>query len=124
MEKNLEYYISVNYPMLIFKEENENYFVEYPDLPGCMSCAPNLQKAIEMGEDAKKCWIETALEEGNEIPEPKELDDYSGNFRIRMPKTLHKNLVKKAKQEGISMNQYCIYLLSKEFEREHMGHRA
>lgn len=38
---------------------------------------------------------------------------YSGTFQIRMPKSLHKSLSEHAKKEGISMNQYCIYLLSK-----------
>ncbi|WP_431602437.1 hypothetical protein [Clostridium ljungdahlii] len=31
-----------------------------------------------------------------------------------MPKSLHKELMEKSKQEGTSMNQYCLYLLSKE----------
>ena len=36
-----------------------------------------------------------------------------GKFKIRMPKDLHKHLANKAKSEGVSMNQYCVYLLSK-----------
>jgi len=39
--------------------------------------------------------------------------DYSGQFKLRIPKTLHKELAEKSKKEGISMNQYCLYLLSK-----------
>jgi antitoxin HicB len=53
------------------------------------------------------------LESGYEIPEPDVLDDYSGQFKLRLPKSLHKELAEKSKQEGISMNQYCLYLLSK-----------
>ncbi|MCI6085463.1 MAG: type II toxin-antitoxin system HicB family antitoxin [Selenomonas sp.] len=29
-----------------------------------------------------------------------------------MPKSLHKKLAERAKREGISLNQYCVYLLS------------
>ncbi|MBQ1826683.1 MAG: toxin-antitoxin system HicB family antitoxin, partial [Erysipelotrichaceae bacterium] len=36
-----------------------------------------------------------------------------GQFKLRIPKTLHKRLADQAKLEGISMNQYCVYLLSK-----------
>ena len=98
------------------KDEEGSYLIEYPDLKGCMSCAPTIQEAIKMAEDAKTVWIETAYETNMDIPEPKELKAYSGTFKLRIPKTLHKNLVYTAKKEGISMNQLCVYLLSKELE--------
>ena len=63
--------------------------------------------------DAKKAWLEAALEEGIEIHEPGSLEEYSGQFKIRMPRSLHRDLAEHSKKEGISMNQYCIYLLSK-----------
>lgn len=47
--------------------------------------------------------------------EPDDTDDiaeYSGQFKIRMPKSLHRSLSLHAKSESISMNQYCNYLLS------------
>lgn len=42
----------------------------------------------------------------------KSFEEYSGNFRIRMPKSLHKKLSEQAEKEGISLNQYCIHVLS------------
>lgn len=78
-----------------------------------MTSADNLEKGVEMLEDAKKQWFIAALDSGYEIPEPNDLDDYSGQFKLRLPKSLHKELAEKSKQEGISMNQYCLYLLSK-----------
>ena len=42
-----------------------------------------------------------------------DLESYSGQFKLRIPKSLHKSLTEHAKREGISMNQYCVYLLSK-----------
>ena len=39
--------------------------------------------------------------------------DYSGQFTVRIPRTLHKNLVIKSKAQGISLNTYVIYALSK-----------
>lgn len=38
---------------------------------------------------------------------------YSGQFKLRIPKSLHRSLSMHAKEEGISMNQYCLYLLAK-----------
>lgn len=52
-----------------------------------------------------------ALEDGIRIPEPKE--KYSGRFSVRVPKTLHQTLVKNAKLEGVSLNQYVNYALSR-----------
>jgi len=52
-------------------------------------------------------------EDGSSIPEPARLEDYSGQFKLRLPKSLHRLLVQKSSEEGVSMNQYCVYLLSK-----------
>ena len=118
MKKNIEYYLSLKYPFVIREEEDGTYFIEYPDLPGCFSCGDTIDEVIKMGEDAKRGWIDIALQDGDKIPEPKELDEYSGQFRLRIPKTMHRDLAKQAKKEDISMNQYCLYLLAKEHQRE------
>ena len=64
-------------------------------------------------EDAKREWIRAALEEGIEIYEPDSLENYSGQFKLRIPRSLHRSLAEHSQREGISMNQYCVYLLSK-----------
>lgn len=46
-------------------------------------------------------------------PEPTQELEYSGQFKLRLPKSLHKRLAQKSREEGVSMNQYCVYLLSK-----------
>ena len=38
---------------------------------------------------------------------------YSGQFKLRIPRSLHKSLAEHARREGVSMNQYCVYLLSR-----------
>jgi len=106
--------MGLNYKVEIVRDENEDgYVLLVPDLKGCLTCTNNLEKGMELIEDAKKQWLVAALESGYEIPEPNVLDGYSGQFKLRLPKSLHKELAEKSKQEGISMNQYCLYLLSK-----------
>ena len=61
----------------------------------------------------RRLWRAAALEDGYEIPEPTSDDEYSGQFKLRIPKSLHRSLAEHARQEGISMNQYCVYLLSR-----------
>jgi len=111
--KNLDYYMNLNYKVEILKEEEGNgYVLHCPELSGCITCADTIEHGIEMIEDAKKCWFEACLEESISIPEPKKPHDYSGHFKLRMPKSLHKSLAERSKQEGVSMNQLCVYLLS------------
>ena len=73
------------------------------------SLAPALKNAL----DCKREWLAAALEDGYEIPEPTSDDEYSGQFKLRLPKSLHRALAENSKREGISMNQYCLYLLTK-----------
>ena len=49
----------------------------------------------------------------NEMDEIKMKQDYSGKISLRVPKTLHCQLVESAKQEGISLNQFILYKLAK-----------
>ena len=72
-----------------------------------------MEAAVENAKDAKRAWLEAALEDRIPIREPDDLENYSGQFKLRIPKSLHKSLTEHAKREGISMNQYCVYLLSR-----------
>ncbi|NSW92627.1 MAG: type II toxin-antitoxin system HicB family antitoxin [Firmicutes bacterium] len=120
---SLEEYKKMEYPTKIEKlppEDGGGYFITYPDLPGCSSDGETIEEAIQMGEDARICWIETAYEQGKEIPLPfSHIDNYKGRITIRVPKTMHKELIEEANEEGISLNQYLIYLLSKSMKSGH-----
>lgn len=109
----VELYMKKKYRFEIVEDEAEGGFIiSYPDLVGCISFGDTIDEAVKNGEDAKKEWFYATLESGASIPEPFSADEYSGQFRLRVPKSLHKHLAERSKQEGISMNQYCIYLLS------------
>ena len=112
--KTIEDYMALPYRMELVPDTSEGgYAVSFPDLPGCISCGDTLESAVKNGEDAKKAWLAAALEDGIEIPEPDNLEQYSGQFKLRIPKSLHRQLSEHSKREGISMNQYCLYLLTK-----------
>ena len=118
MNKDLNYYMRLNYKIEVVEDKDEGgYALSCPELRGCITCADTLQQAFEMIEDAKKCWFTACIEDGISIPEPSRLENYSGQFKLRIPKSLHKNLAERSRQEGISMNQYCLYLLSTGMEQ-------
>lgn len=112
--KTLSEYLAMSYRMEIVEDHDEGGFVvSYPDLPGCITVGETIESAVANALDAKKAWLEAAIEEGISIREPDDLETYSGQFKLRIPKSLHRSLTEHAKREGISMNQYCVYLLSK-----------
>ena len=112
--KTLNDYMAMSYRMEIVEDKDEGGFVvTYPDLPGCITCGKTIESAVANAADAKKAWLEAALEEGIEIQEPDSLENYSGQFKLRIPRSLHRMLAEHSKREGISMNQYCVYLLSR-----------
>ena len=84
--KTLNEYLALPYRMEIVEDREEGgYVVSYPDLPGCLTCGETIESAVENARDAKRVWLEAALEEGVSIPMPDSLEDYSGQFKPPAP---------------------------------------
>ena len=115
MEKDLAYYLRLPYRIELQKEPDTNiYTASIPLLRGCVTCGDTDQQALINLKDAKKQWIETALERSIPIPEPDEdILMYSGQLELRIPRSLHRLLALNAKEEGVSINDYCTMLLSR-----------
>lgn len=112
--KKLEEYINLPYKVEIIKNADSTYFASIRELPGCMTEGDSIDEVYKMIEDAKKIWLETAIIDGLEIPEPEALQDknYSGKLVLRIPKSLHKGLALSAEENEVSLNQYMNVLLS------------
>lgn len=95
------------------------FLIEYPDLPGVMSDGDTPEEAIENGRDALKAALLTLKEFGDPIPSPGAFNAASGQWRQRVPKTLHARLVERAKQEGVSLNTLVTAMIA-----EGLGQRA
>ena len=110
----IDEYMNLPYRLEIVPDVDEGGFVaSYPELVGCISCGETIESAIANILDAKRTWLETAIEENIDIPLPESDNNYSGQFKLRIPKSLHRALAERSKAEGISMNQYCLYLLAR-----------
>ena len=101
------------YRKVITGNADEGFLIQVPDLPGCMTAGDTMEEAIELLPDAMAGWLIVALERGVPIPEPKVFDDYSGKLLVRMPKTLHRQLIERAEAEGVSANHLAVALLAK-----------
>lgn len=51
-----------------WSEEDQAYIVSVPELPGCMAEGKTPEEAVKNAEIIIQEWIETALEDGEEIP--------------------------------------------------------
>jgi antitoxin HicB len=106
MDKDAEYYMSLPYTREIVREPDGKWFVQIKELPGCVSQGDTLEEALRMIEDAMRGWLEVELEDGASIPEPRDEEEYSGKFVVRVPKSLHRRMVELAERDGVSLNQW------------------
>ena len=105
-EKDINYYLSLPYTIKVMREDENTWFARIEELPGCITEADSAEEATEMILDAMAAWVEIALEDGYPIPEPRSDEAFSGKFVVRIPKSLHRDLVGMATKEGTSLNQY------------------
>lgn len=60
------------YEVIIYWSDEDNaYVAEVPELPGCMSDGATYEDALANVRVIIEEWIETAVEEGRPIPEPR-----------------------------------------------------
>lgn len=62
------------YPAL-FSYDEDGISIEFPDLPGCFSCADTDEEALYMAEDVLGLWMVELEEDNEEIPSPTNLKD-------------------------------------------------
>lgn len=112
MKKDIKYYLDLPYTRELIAEPEGGWFIRIKELPGCMSQGETVDEAMEMITDAMQGWLEVALSTGLKIPEPRTLEEFSGKFVVRVPKSLHRKLVETAELEGVSLNQWINFALA------------
>ena len=117
IEKGLDYYLGLPYTIELIKEPQGGYFVCVKELKGCMTTAESSEEALTEIKTLMEEWLEIALEEKLTIPEPRAVDQFSGKFNLRIPKTLHRQLAEVAEDEGVSLNQFCNKILAESIGR-------
>jgi antitoxin HicB len=72
MNKALDYYLSLPYTIEITPDEDA-WFVQIKELKGCMTEVDEWDEIYPAIQDAKRLWLELALERGRLIPEPEKM---------------------------------------------------
>jgi antitoxin HicB len=104
--------LSRDYRFDVIADEDGGFVIRFPDLPGCITQVERIEEVGAAAEEIRTLWLETAAEMGQELPAPTYPDEFSGKFNVRIPKSLHRDLVRQAEREGVSLNQLVVSLLS------------
>jgi antitoxin HicB len=122
MQKNnkLEEYMRLKYEIALKElpdDEGGGWMATIPQLGSYtfVGDGETPEEALANLEQLKRYLFEEALKKGTEIPLPIEptFEKFSGKFMTRIPIDLHIELSKQAEKNGMSLNSYVIYLLSK-----------
>ena len=60
-------------------DEKQAFGVAVPDLPGCFSAGDTLDEAITNAREAIELWLETVIDDGLPVPEPKPLSQHQAD---------------------------------------------
>jgi predicted RNase H-like HicB family nuclease len=103
-----------------WSDEDKCFIAIVPELPGVSAFGDSPEEAITELDTAKALTLEVYREDGLPLPEPAKLKPFSGQTRIRIPKTLHAELTAAAQLEGMSLNSFVNHLLTAKLERHHI----
>jgi antitoxin HicB len=90
------------------KDDGGGWLASVPALPGCMGDGETQAEALADALSAIEEWKDAARQTGRDIPGPLAL----GQWRQRVPRTLHEKLKQLAAQEGVSLNQLVTSVLA------------
>jgi antitoxin HicB len=114
-EHSIDYYAGLPYHLTVVRDAEDKakpWTASVEELPSCTSRGRTPEDALESIQAAMTTWMEDALEEGREIPEPRSATSHSGRLLLRMPRTLHADLTRASEREGVSLNQFITDVLA------------
>lgn len=94
------------YPILIvWSEDDGAYIATSPDFPGLTGVDADEGQARYELREAIAMALEVMVEEGRTPAPPRVHASHSGQFRLRVAKSVHAALAERAEEEGVSLNQ-------------------
>ena len=105
------------YPAIFSKEES-GYFVKFPDIQPCYTEGATLEEAAIMAKDVLESRIEVALERGEALPAPSDIDTLNGD-RIMLIVGDVENI--KSQTRYVKKTLSIPYWLNSAAEKEHIN---
>ena len=97
---------------ILWSDEDQGYVARVPELEGVSAFGLTPGVALEELAVAREVWLEELGATEQAPPAPALLPYRSGQFRVRLPRSLHDWLAERAEVEGVSLNTWIVQLLS------------
>lgn len=91
---------------IIWSEEDNEFVGLCAEFPGLSWLADNQADALRGIVDLVKDSLSDMEQNGEKIPEPISLRNYSGHFVVRTTPDMHRKLAMLANEAGVSLNRY------------------
>jgi predicted HicB family RNase H-like nuclease len=103
-----------------WSDEDNGFIATIPGINALSAFGSTQEQALSELNTAAEAYFEALKEAGKPLPVPEKVIPYSGQLRLRMPKSLHASLSSGAEREGLSLNTYIISLLSERHMFRHI----
>lgn len=97
-----------------WSEEDGEFVATTPEFPGLSALGPTADTAMASLTETIDAAVAALRADGEPIPAPRPIPVYSGQFRVRVPRSLHHALVTAAEREGVSLNTFITATLARE----------
>jgi antitoxin HicB len=123
MTKTARDYLREPYSRTLIPAGDGTYFAEITEFRGCFAEGQTPGEAYVNLERVAESWIEAALSQGQEIPTPFAIHDFSGRIAFRIPRSIHKQAAKFAEMDGTSLNQFFLAAVAARLGAEELYER-
>ena len=106
---------------VFYSVEDKSWIALAPELPGCSAFGKSPERALEELGTAIELWVDTAKNKKWRVPKPLASREAGGRILLRLPRELHQEYQSLATEEGISLNQYMLFVLARYRELGHLA---
>ena len=101
---------------ILWSDEDECFVATILEFPNLSAFGETYEEAISDAQEVLEMALASLESDGIPAPQPNKCPSlfrqYSGQIRLRIPKSLHGKLTENAENEGVSLNTYMVSLLS------------
>ncbi len=98
------------YEIDVVPNEHGGYYARIPDFSTIFTGGQTPDEAMRNALEAIGLMVEEYQDRGMPVPEP--LKSFSGTFNVRLPRSVHRELVRHADRQGVSLNAMVGFLLA------------
>lgn len=106
-----------------WSDEDEGYIAVCPEFPGLSAFGETAEDALTEAQVALRLFVASYEDSGIPLPEPEKTRSYSGQIRLRLPKSLHGQAARLAAEDHVSLNDYLTLAVQQKVTGHEVGER-